>query len=209
MNDCLPVRPARIMRRLIRPVKRPCENSCHGHTAPDRALVHPSFLASVRQWEHGAQEGVRRHGGGRRNRHVSVACGVAGRLSVTGRWPRENWSDARRLRSDYISTGWTYPPGKPRGASCPDGDETGAYLTALRRRAADVLGSRPLRTLTDVELNAIIFTQVFQAFAIHRASMEKILLPCRVLDKPEPLVHSQRSNRSGHRAPFGVLEIAH
>src|SRR5262245_10052434 len=79
--------------------------------------------------------------------------------------------------------------------------------TALRRRTAHVLGPGPLRALTDVELNAVTFSQVVQAFAIHGALMEEILLPCIVLDEPEALVHPQCSNRSVHRVPFHGRDV--
>jgi hypothetical protein len=44
----------------------------------------------------------------------------------------EDWFDAQRLRSDYVPTGWTWPPGQPRTVP---GHEFGLRLTPDDKRA--------------------------------------------------------------------------
>jgi len=44
----------------------------------------------------------------------------------------EDWFDAQRLRSDYVPTGWTWPPGQPRTVP---GHEFGLRLTRDDKRA--------------------------------------------------------------------------
>jgi hypothetical protein len=78
----------------------------------------------------------------------------------------------------------------------------------LGRCAPDVLGPRTLRPFAKIEFDAVALLQILKAFAIHGAPVKKVLLPRIVLDEPEPLVNSLRSNRSHHRVlPFCSVSI--
>ena len=68
-----------------------------------------------------------------------------------------------------------------RGDTLPD------YLGG---RASHILSPRTLRTLPDIELDAVSFTQIVESLAIHRAFVKKILLPGIVLDEPKSLIDS-------------------
>lgn len=60
----------------------------------------------------------------------------------------------------------------------------------LGGRASHILSPRTLRTLPDIELDAVSFTQIVESLAIHRAFVKKILLPGIVLDEPKSLIDS-------------------
>jgi len=60
----------------------------------------------------------------------------------------------------------------------------------LGRRAADVLGARTFRTLSDVELDAVTLTKVVEPLAIDGTLVKEILLACIVFDEAKPLVDS-------------------
>ena len=61
-------------------------------------------------------------------------------------------------------------------------------IIALCRCSADVLGARAFWSLTDLEVDRITFSEIVDSFALHRALVEEILLPGRVLDKTKTLV---------------------
>ena len=79
--------------------------------------------------------------------------------------------------------------------------------TAMGRGSgeADVLGARPFGTLANLELHAVALAQIADSFTVDRALMKEVLLPLVVLDEPESLVYSQRTNCSCHGA---LLELA-
>lgn len=60
----------------------------------------------------------------------------------------------------------------------------------LGGRASHILSPRTLRTLPDVELDAVALTQIVESLAIHCAFVKKILLPGIVLDEPKSLIDS-------------------
>ena len=62
--------------------------------------------------------------------------------------------------------------------------------------APNVFGSRPLRSLTHIELDAVAFAQVVESFTNDGTLMEEVLLATLILDKPKSLVDSQCSDRS-------------
>ena len=62
------------------------------------------------------------------------------------------------------------------------------------------------RPFAEVEFDAVALPQILEPFAVHGAPVKVVLLPGVVLDEPESLVNSQRSNRSRHHAmPFCSL----
>ena len=73
-------------------------------------------------------------------------------------------------------------------------------ISVIPARSTCVARSPPraLRSLADIELDAVTLTQILETLAIDCALVEEVFLPCVVLDEPEPLVHSQRTNRSRH-----------
>src|SRR3989442_15616164 len=68
----------------------------------------------------------------------------------------------------------------------------------LGRRPADVLRAWTLRSLADIELDGVPFAQVIEPFAIHGALVKEVVLARVILDKPESLFDSNRSDRSCH-----------
>src|ERR1700752_325363 len=69
----------------------------------------------------------------------------------------------------------------------------------LRRGAPHVLRPGTLRTLADVELDAVSLAQIVEALALDCTLVEETLLAGRVLDEPEPLVYPQCSNLARHQ----------
>jgi hypothetical protein len=66
--------------------------------------------------------------------------------------------------------------------------------------APHVLGPRTFRPLAKVEFDAVALSQILETFTIHGASVKEVLLPRVILDEPEPLFRSYRSNLSRHHA---------
>src|SRR3982751_454581 len=77
--------------------------------------------------------------------------------------------------------------------------------TGLRRGTADVLGSGALGTLANLELHAVALPQIGNPFTRNGALVKEVVLPLFVLDEPESLVHSQRTNCSGQAALLRLL----
>jgi hypothetical protein len=63
-------------------------------------------------------------------------------------------------------------------------------VRSLGGRASHILGSGTLRSLADVELDAVTFTQILEPFPKHCTSVKEVFLPRIVLDESEPFVHS-------------------
>ena len=56
--------------------------------------------------------------------------------------------------------------------------------------AAHVVGARSLGSVADLELDAVAFAQVVDAFTVDRALVEEVVLTLRVLDEAEALVYA-------------------
>jgi hypothetical protein len=65
-----------------------------------------------------------------------------------------------------------------------------AVDVSLGRGAADVLGARALRALTNVELNAVALAEILEPLSVHCTLVEEVFGPAIVLDEAEPLIHS-------------------
>jgi hypothetical protein len=68
--------------------------------------------------------------------------------------------------------------------------EGGESVGPLGGRAPDVLGTRALWSLANVELDAVTLAQIREPLAIHRTLVEKVVGSSVGLDEPKPFVDS-------------------
>ena len=77
----------------------------------------------------------------------------------------------------------------------------------LGRSAAHVLGPGALRSLTDLELDAVTLAQIVESLAVNGALVEEILFPGIVLDEPETLVLAVSESCLSSFPPVGAPDI--
>jgi hypothetical protein len=118
-----------------------------------------------------------------------LVAGHASELRIPATELEVSAADAGRLDADQAFIDWCGLVALLEGQSAGAFEDERAHGTSsLGRRASHVLGPRSLRSLPDVEFDAVPLAQIVEALAIHGALVEEVFLPRLVLDESESFV---------------------